>query len=122
MSFLKSLVKEVNVAKSMIDIPILKQERDKLQSDLEKCLAEIENVNAMESSVISETATNFQKYSKHLNHEDQQLATQLSEKLQQYVTNAQIKLVECMNKRDALQEKIASVNDKLKKARANVKA
>ena len=46
---------------------------------------------------------------------------QLSEKLQQYVTNAQIKLVEHMNKRDALHNKIASVNDKLKKARADVK-
>ena len=44
-----------------------------------------------------------------------------SEKLQQYVTNAQIKLVEHMNKRDALHNKIASVNDKLKKARAIVK-
>ncbi len=121
MSFIKSLVKEVNVAMSMIDIPALKQERDKLQSELEKCLTEIEKINAMESTNISETATNFQKYSKYLTQEDQQLAMQLSEKLQKYVHNSQIKLVEHMNKRDTLQEKIASVNDKLKKARTIVK-
>ena len=45
MSFIKSLVKEVNVAMSMIDIPALKHERDKLQSELDKCLTEIEKVN-----------------------------------------------------------------------------
>jgi hypothetical protein len=121
MSFLKSLVKEVNVAKSMINIPLLKEERDKLQSDLDKCLAEIEKVTAIETPNICETATNFQKYSKHLNHEDQELAKQLSEKLQQYVNNSQIKLSEFLKKKDALQEKIASINDKLKKARSDVK-
>ncbi len=31
MSFIKSLVKEIGVAKSMIDIPILKQEKETLQ-------------------------------------------------------------------------------------------
>ena len=108
MSFIKSLVKEVNVAMSMIDIPALKQERDKLQSELDKCLTEIEKVNAIESDKICETAANFQKYSKYLNQEDQQLAEQLSEKLQKYVNNSQIKLIEYMNKRDVLQEKIAA--------------
>jgi hypothetical protein len=123
MSFLKSIVKEINVAKSMIDIPGLKEERDKLQSELEKCLAEIEKVNTVvvESVHVCETATNFQKYCKYLNSEDQQIALQLSEKLQQYVGNSQLKLTEHMDKRDALNSKIELVNDKLKKARTNVK-
>lgn len=123
MSFLKSIVKEINVAKSMIDIPGLKEERDKLQSELEKCLAEIEKVNTVvvESSNIHDVAINFQKYSKYLNSEDQQIALQLSEKLQQYVGNSQLKLTEQMDKRDALNSKIELVNDKLKKARTNVK-
>ena len=121
MSFLKSLVKEINVAKSMINIPMLKEERDKLQTELDKCLAEIEKVSAIESANICETATNFHKYSKYLNQEDQELAKQLSGKMQQYVSNSQIKVSEFLKKKDTLQEKIASINDKLKKARADVK-
>ena len=92
MSFIKSLVKEINVTKSMIDIPMLKEERDKLQTNLDKCLAEIEKVSAIESANICETATNFHKYSKYLNQDDQEIAKQLSEKMQQYVSNSQIKL------------------------------
>ena len=99
MSFLKSLVKEINVAKSMIDIPMLKDERDKLKTDLDKCLVEIEKVSAIESANICETATNFHKYSKYLNQEDQELAKQLSEKMQQYVSNSQIKLSEFLKKK-----------------------
>ena len=121
MSFIKSLVKEINVTKSMIDSPMLQEERDKLQTNLDKCLAEIEKVSTIESANICETATNFHKYSKYLNQEDQELAKQLSEKMQQYVSNSQIKLTEFLKKKDALQEKIVSVNDKLKKARADVK-
>ena len=118
MSFIKSLVKEINVTKSMIDIPMLKEERDKLQTNLDKCLAEIEKVSTIESANICETATNFHKYSKYLNQEDQELAKQLSEKMQQYVSNSQIKLTEFLKKKDALQEKIVSVNDKLKKSKS----
>ena len=123
MSFLKSLVKEVNVAKSMIDIPVLKQERDDLQKEIDKCLAEIEKVNTVvvESTNISDATANFQKYCKYLNSEEQQIALQLSEKMQQYVKNSQTKLTESMDKHNNLQKKMESVNDKLKKARANVK-
>ncbi len=124
MSFIKSIVKEINIAKSMLDIPALKQERDKLQTELSICNKQIDNITNSISTIdtIYATAKSLQEVSSLcFEEDDKQVALNLCDKMCKYCDELKLKLKECTEKQQQLITKIACVNDNLKKARANVK-
>jgi hypothetical protein len=124
MSFIKSIVKEMNVAKSMLDIPALKHEREQLQVELSKCVDEIGIISEKIASldIIYATSKSLKEISGIcLNTDDQQTALRLSNQMCEFCDGLQNKLRELNKKRDDLIGDIESVNKKLKKARENVK-
>jgi len=124
MSFIKSIVKEMNVAKSMLDIPALKHEREELQVELNKCVDEISKSTANLAFLdnIYATSKSLKEISGIcLNADDQQTALRLSNQMCEFCDGLQNKLKELNKKRDDLIGDIESVNKKLKKARDNVK-
>lgn len=124
MSFIKSIVKELNVAKSMLDIPSLKHEREQMQVELSKCVEEIgiTSEKIASSDIIYATSKSLKEISGIcLNTDDQQTALRLSNQMCEFCDGLQNKLKELNKKRDDMIGDIESVNKKLKKARDNVK-
>ncbi len=124
MSFIKSLVKEIGVAKSMLDIPGLKQNKETLQLKIQVCNTAIDKLKqALENETnILITAKSIQKYKLCLSDNVmQEKAEEVAAAMQQSVTANKELLEEETKKLDVLLQEMDNVNDLLKKARANVK-
>lgn len=124
MSFVKSLVKEFGIAKSMLDIPGLKESKEKLQLKIQVCNNKIDELKrALENEAnIVITAKSIIKYKLCLATEEMQTkAEEVASAMENSVqTNKQL-LEEETNKLDRMLKEMDEINEQLKKARANVK-
>jgi hypothetical protein len=123
MSFIKSIVKELNVAKSMFDIPGLKTERESLQQKIQICNSNIDKYNheLHHETNIMITVESIKKYKYYLQSDMQDKADEVANALSASVKKIGIEIEAETNKLSKLLIELENINDMLKKARANVK-
>lgn len=131
MSFLKAIAKEIKTAKSMLDIPELKRERQEINRKMDVVRANIEKNQEIlnKREVIERTIRDLEDvWDICFGHEKEAglvdhygLAGTVIENLQTSLGNAITTNTKELDNLARLEQDLKSVNEKLSAARANVK-
>lgn len=129
MSFIKSLVKELDVAKSMLNIPQLKTDKERLLVKIQVTNNKIDMLNktiANKDNIIN-TVKLLRDCKMYFTEEDlqrddlQTKSTEVADTMEKSLNNCQANLEHETQKLSKLLAELEQVNKELKKARDNVK-
>lgn len=125
MAFFKTIAKEINVVKSMIDIPELKKERDILTKKLQNAchVQQTEQDIIDRAHIIRQTTQQLQSL-ENVCYKDRPSELERAQNVINYlndrVKNAEEFIIRNRENISVLEQKIKKINDKLSKARAVV--
>lgn len=118
-------MKEVNTIKSLVDIPRLKEDREKYKRQLEEINVKYESQQQLfqrmdELRQVSNGLHALESWCYTDNPEYLQKSIELATYLSGLFENAEAKLAELTKEKEKTEEKIRNINEDLKKARALV--
>lgn len=125
MSFFKNIAKEINVVKSMLDIPELKKERDILTKKLQNaCQVQQTEQDIIDRAHIIRQTTQLLQSIENVCYKDRPSELERAQNVINYlndrVKNAEEFVIRNRENISVLEQKIQKINDKLSKARAVV--
>lgn len=125
MSFFKKIAKEINVVKSMIDIPELKKERHILNKNLQDAyLAQQTEQDIIDRAHIIRQTTQLLQSLENVCYKDRPSELERAQTVINYlndsVKNAEEFIIRNKENISVLEQNIKKINDKLSKARAMV--